>query len=186
MTEVFIGGSRKISRLDSQLKRRIDRIIDKRIPVIVGDANGVDKAVQDYLYDKKYDFVQVFCSGHSCRNNSGGWPLRLIAVSHKKKDFSFFAAKDRAMADEASIGLMIWDKKSIGTIINVLRMIANRKKVVLYLAPDHVFLDLKSYEDLQALIARCPSRLREKIKIKIELDSATKEAEKSSVEGSLF
>jgi hypothetical protein len=106
--------------------------------------------------------VKVFCSGHSCSNNSGGWPLRPISISHKEKDFAFFAAKDRARADEASIGLMIWDKKSIGTLMNVMRMIANHKRVVLYLAPEHEFLDLKSFGDLQALIESCPSRVREK------------------------
>ena len=90
MTKVFIGGSRRISRLDAEVKRRIDRMIEKRLPVIVGDANGADKAVQDYLRTKDYDLVEVFCSGDSCRNNRGGWPTRTVPVPSggKRKDFS--------------------------------------------------------------------------------------------------
>ena len=90
------------------------------------------------------------------------------------------------MADEASIGLMIWDKKSIGTLMNVLRMLNNHKTVVLYLAPDHEFLDLKNYGDLQALIESCPSRVQEKIKEKTALEFAEKEKESSSAQRSLF
>ena len=72
MTKVFIGGSRRISRLDADVKRRIDRMIEKRLQVLVGDANGADKAVQEYLRTKDYDLVEVFCSGDACRNNRGG------------------------------------------------------------------------------------------------------------------
>lgn len=39
-------------------------------------AHSVDKAVQEYLRSKRYDLVEVFCSGDPCRNNTGGWPMR--------------------------------------------------------------------------------------------------------------
>ena len=49
MTSVFIGGSRKVSRLNSAIKERIDGIIQREFTVYIGDANGSDKAIQKYL-----------------------------------------------------------------------------------------------------------------------------------------
>ena len=165
VTKVFIGGSRPISRLDADVKRRIDRIIEQRLPVLVGDANGADKAVQEYLRSKSYDLVEVFCSGDSCRNNTGGWPMRTVPVpkSGKRKDFSFYATKDRAMADEASVGLMLWDRESVGTVMNVLRLIRHHKKVVIYVAPDHEFVDVKNESDWEQFLARCADELKQRI-----------------------
>jgi hypothetical protein len=76
MTKVFIGGSRKLSRLNADIRHRLDRIIDGGFAVVVGDANGADKAVQSYLKSKNYDSVEVFCAGKACRNNVGSWPAR--------------------------------------------------------------------------------------------------------------
>ncbi len=165
MTKVFIGGSRRISRLDAEVKRRIDRIIEKRLPVLVGDANGADKAVQEYLRSKRYDLVEVFCSGDPCRNNTGGWPMRAVPVpkNGKRKDFSFYATKDRAMADEATVGFMLWDRESVGTVMNVLRLIRHHKKVVVYVAPDHEFVDIETESDWEAFLSRCAYELKERV-----------------------
>ena len=65
MMKVFIGGSRYVSRLSADVRRRLDNIVEKRLPVLVGDANGADKAVQRYLQSKHYDLVAVFCAGES-------------------------------------------------------------------------------------------------------------------------
>ena len=62
MIKVFIGGSRRVSRLDAQVKARLDEIIRKQLPVIIGDANGADKAVQDYFHQHAYEHVEVFCT----------------------------------------------------------------------------------------------------------------------------
>ena len=165
MTKVFIGGSRRISKLDTEVKRRIDRMIEKRLPIIVGDANGVDKAVQDYLHAKNYDLVEVFCSGDACRNNRGGWPTRTVQVAKggKRKDFSFYATKDRAMAEEATVGLMLWDGESVGTVMNVLRLIQRHKKVVVYVAPKHEFVDVKSEADWEEFLAHCERPLKDRV-----------------------
>lgn len=52
MTKVFIAGSRQLSRLNAEVKRRIDTMIEKGFTVLVGDANGADKAVQRYRVGK--------------------------------------------------------------------------------------------------------------------------------------
>jgi hypothetical protein len=163
MTKVFIGGSRRISRLGPEVRQRLDRIIERRLAVLVGDANGADKAVQEYLRGKHYELVEVFCSGDSCRNNTGHWPVRTIKVEKKKRDFSFYATKDRAMADEASVGFMLWDKESVGTLMNVLRLVRHNKKVVLFVAPDRKFIDVKDDDDWARLVASCARELRERV-----------------------
>jgi adenine-specific DNA-methyltransferase len=163
MTKVFLGGSRRIRFLDPDVKRRLDRIVEKRLFVIIGDANGADKIVQSYLHAKNYDLVEVFCAGDSCRNNIGGWPTRMISAPGNRKDFSFYATKDCAMADEASFGFMLLDWQSVGTLMNVRRLVRRSKKVVAYLAPARMFVELKSETDWPPLFARYPEEIRHSV-----------------------
>lgn len=163
MTKVFIGGSRRVSRLNEDVKHRIDRIIEQGFPVIIGDANGADKAVQQYLHVRGYNAVEVFCSGGECRNNLGKWPVRVAHVGHTRRDFTFYAAKDEQMAREASVGLMIWDGKSAGTLANVARLIHQNKKVVVYSAPGKRFLTLKAEADWENLVSTCGKDVQDKI-----------------------
>lgn len=186
MTKVFIGGSRRISRLNAEVRQRIDRIIERRLPVLVGDANGADKAVQEYLRSKNYDLVEVFCSGDSCRNNTGHWPVRMIPVKGKRRDFSFYAIKDRAMADEASVGLMLWDKESVGTLMNVLRLVWRHKKGVVFIAPDREFIDIKDDEDWSRLVADCAPNLRDRIEHEASAELSPRESKRSPTQASLF
>jgi hypothetical protein len=163
MTKVFIGGSRRIARLSTEVRRRIDRIIEKGFPVVVGDANGVDKAVQRYLLSRDYEAVEVFCSGGECRNNLGNWPTRAVATGQARRDFNYYAAKDEQMAQEASVGLMIWDGKSAGTLANAARLLRQHKKAVVYVAPTKRFLTLKGEADWEPLLSGCGRDVREKV-----------------------
>ncbi len=160
---VFIAGSRHVSRLDAGVCRRLDNMIEKRLPILVGDANGADKAVQAYLHGKHYDLVQVYCSGDDCRNNVGAWPVAHVAAAGGRRDFGFYATKDRAMAKEASHGLMIWDGKSVGTLMNAARLVGLGKPVVVYTAPAKTFTDLKRKADWEAFVSDCNATLRERI-----------------------
>ncbi len=101
MTRVFIGGSRRISRLSDEVRDRIDRIVGKDLGVVIGDANGADKAVQRHLRERGHARVEVFCSDEAPRNNVGNWPVRVVRPAHAKRDFEYYATKDRAMALEA-------------------------------------------------------------------------------------
>jgi adenine-specific DNA-methyltransferase len=163
MIKVFIGGSRKISRLGAGVRQRLDLIIERRLPVLIGDANGVDKAVQQHLLRHQHDLVEIFCMEGVCRNNLGAWPTRSIPALTKKKDFSYYSTKDKVMADEASIGFMIWDGKSIGTLSNVFRLISQNKKVVVYTLPAKKFSDLKNKEDWDIFLSMHGKELRERI-----------------------
>ena len=186
MTKVFIGGSRRIRTLDADVKERIDRIVEKRLPVVLGDASGADSAVQEYLQSKGYDLVEVFCSGDACRNNKGRWPTRTVQPARARRDFAFYAAKDRVMADEASFGLMVWDKESVGTLMNVFRLLRHHRKIVLYVAPDHQFVDVQSEDDWQRLIAGCSAKLRARIEREATAEESLSEGARSPSQETLF
>jgi len=159
VTRVFVGGSRRIVRLDVDVRRRLDRIIEKRLPVVIGDANGADKAVQRYLSERKFETVEVFSADEAPRNNVGGWSVRVIRPGHARKDFDYYAAKDRAMAAAATVGLMLWDGQSRGTVMNVLRLADQRKPVVVYVQPRRTFVDVLTAGDLAALLSEVDRRL---------------------------
>ncbi|MGA3117483.1 MAG: hypothetical protein ABSF90_23970 [Syntrophobacteraceae bacterium] len=182
MTKVFIGGSRGGSRLSEPIRMRLDRLIEKGLPVIIGDANGADKAVQQYLNSKNYLNVEVFCSGHLCRNNIGNWMQRKVSSTAPNKTFDFYAAKDRTMADNATVGFMVWDGKSKGTILNVLRLLKQQKKAVVYNVAEKRFYELKALAHWEEFISHCTSELRNKV----EQQAALEDKERSSLSPQSF
>ena len=160
MNTVFIGGSRHVSRLPEQVKERLNNIIKCDHRVIVGDANGADKAVQKHLLDATYTRVTVFCSGDNYRNNLGQWETRHIIPPKNAKGFQFYAAKDREMAREADFGLMIWDGKSAGTVLNVLRLVRAGKIAVLINVPEKQAINIKSFAQWDDFLSQCSAELR--------------------------
>ncbi len=163
MKKVFIGGSRSISRLDADVTRRIDRMVEQELLILVGDANGADKAVQAYLSDRQYPNVIVFFTGGQCRNNVAEWPVTSAPQPHHTRDFRFFTAKDSVMAREADVGLMLWDGQSCGTIVNVARMVVSNKPVVVYVSARKDFSTVRSHSDLAALLSLCAPKVRRRI-----------------------
>ena len=163
MTKVFIAGSRKISKLSAEVLQRLDQIVAKRLPVIIGDAAGADKSVQLYLHGKNYRDVEVFCSGTRCRNNVGDWPTVQVAVNSSRRDFNFYAAKDVRMSEEASFGLMIWDGESAGTLMNVLRLLKQNKSVQMFEASKDRFRELNGESEWKVFFAACSDEVRLRI-----------------------
>lgn len=149
--KVFIAGSRKIARLNNVLMERLDKIIKSGHSVLVGDANGVDKIVQKYLFEQKYRDVFVFCVGSICRNNIGHWEVKNINEPSRIKNFEYFATKDLQMAKEADYGLMIWDSKSKGTLNNILNLLKRDKMVVVYFSTEKKFYNLSSLDEFEKL-----------------------------------
>jgi hypothetical protein len=97
VTKVFVGGSRRITRLSKDAKSELDRIIQNEYLVLVGDANGADKSIQKYLFNKNYEKVTVFCVESSCRNNIGHWQTKNIKAPTDNRDFVYYSSKDLAM-----------------------------------------------------------------------------------------
>ena len=152
MTKVFFGGSRRLSRLNREVKERASNVIDEGLSVLVGDANGADKAIQKFFAERAYPNVMVFHTGTLCRNNLGNWSTRSVAVERTERDFTYYAAKDLAMSQEADYGFMIWDGESAGTINNVLNLLERGKKVVVYVSPRKEFLTLRTATDAAGLM----------------------------------
>ncbi|MGC2528480.1 MAG: hypothetical protein WA639_12080 [Candidatus Acidiferrum sp.] len=153
-TKIFIAGSRSVSRLGKDVKERIDNIVDKGLAVIVGDANGIDKAVQRYLDERRYRNVTVFCMEGGCRNNVGQWPMEKIAAADpSRRDFAYYSTKDRAMVDEADYGLMLWDGKSRGTLRSIIDLVRHSKPVIAYVAPANSFYTLRQSDDIAEMLS---------------------------------
>jgi hypothetical protein len=163
MSKVFVGGSRRIIRLHPEVALRLDQMLANEVSILVGDANGADKSVQHFLKTKEYHDVEVFCSGNECRNNVGDWPLRRVAVDSRKRDFDFYAAKDQLMSREADSGLMIWDGKSAGTLMNALRLIRQGKRVSIYEAQHNRFEELHNESEWKDFFSSCSDEVKRRI-----------------------
>lgn len=155
MSSVFFGGSRKLSRLNSQIRQRILGLTQKQFTVLIGDANGADKAVQSFLAEEGYRNVEVYCMEGECRNNIGNWPTVSVHHHQDKKDFSFYVQKDAEMSRKASYGFMLWDGKSKGTLNNILNLVQQGKMALVYFSPDREFVTVKGKTDVEQLVARC-------------------------------
>lgn len=170
-TKVFIAGSRRLSRLSRDVRRRIDGIVEKGFTVVIGDANGVDKAVQEYLNGKRYENVTVFCMEGRCRNNVGNWPTRAVtAMDASRHDFAYYSTKDRAMVGEADYGLMLWDGKSKGTLRSIADLVHEQKPVVVYIATEKSFSTLRKASDLAALLGRVDPTALQRVNNEFLLD----------------
>lgn len=154
MTTVFISGSRYIRALNSEIKSRLQNIVNKKFEIIVGDAFGVDKAVQQYLADMDYPAVRIFCSGSVCRNNLGNWNIEWITVDSSLKGRAFYTEKDKAMAAQADYGFVLWDGKSQGSLNNIHELIHLERKLLLWYAPTKTFHTISSSDDLAAVLPK--------------------------------
>ncbi len=152
MKKIFFGGSRRLGRLSQQVQERASNVIDEELVVLVGDANGADKAIQKFFAERAYPNVIVFFAGSLCRNNLGNWRTHPVPVP--ERDFQYYAAKDLAMSEEADYGFMIWDGESAGTVNNILNLLERGKKVVVYLSPQKEFLTFKTPIDAGELLSR--------------------------------
>ncbi len=155
MTTVFLGGSRRISRLNPEIRQRIDNVLSKGFAVLIGDAHGADKAIQKYLAQKGYRNVTVFCSGKECRNNLGKWKTELVATNRTARDFRYYAQKDARMSEDADYGFFLWDGKSKGTLNNIMRLLTRNRGILVYLSPRKTFMTIMDINSLNGIINQC-------------------------------
>ena len=171
MTAVFIAGSIAISRLHEKVKQRIERVLEQDFQVLVGDADGADASIQDYLRQRNASKVVVYCSGTGARNNLAHWPVRYIHSDAPPGTRAFFTAKDNEMAKAADFGLMIWDTKSTGTLSNVIELLNNEKKCVVFVNKNKEFVDVRDLPGLERLLSFMSGHARGKAEDKIKLSS---------------
>ncbi|HBY20223.1 MAG: hypothetical protein A2Y24_00210 [Clostridiales bacterium GWE2_32_10] len=153
--KVFIAGARAISNLNDDIKNRLRTIYIKKITVLIGDANGVDKAVQKFFYDVRYKDVIVYAMEGRTRNNIGNWNVENVELDGKKTGFEYYATKDLKMAEDADYGFMIWNGKSKGTLNNIINMVELNKKTLVYFMPKNQYYCINDKEDFKKLINIC-------------------------------
>lgn len=158
--KVFIAGPRAAKKLNESIEDRLYNIFSSNFTVLVGDASGVDRLIQNYYYNLNYDNVLVYASRGIARNNIGNWTIENVAVDDKIKGFDFYAQKDIAMARDADYGFMIWNGKSKGTLNNIINLVADNKKVLVYFIPGDKFISINDKFKLEQLISICPEETK--------------------------
>jgi hypothetical protein len=195
MKKIVIGGSRTIKYLQQSVRELIDTLTENNIIILVGDANGADKAVQKYLYEKKYKNVIVYCMNSLCRNNIGHWPLKNIVSSNKIKNADYFGTKDLHMALEADFGIMLWDGESKGTFRNVINLLDDNKCIHVYYQPSKCTSLISSSKDFHNLLRNSKSLnapiFENELRKRLQILETTSEAElnvpeKASIQGAFF
>jgi hypothetical protein len=163
---IFIAGPRVISTLNKTIIEKIKHMIDEGYTILVGDANGVDKAVQDFCNNQNYKNVKIYATKGKARNNIGNWFVHNVEVPKNLKGFDFYAAKDYEMAKDADYGLMVWNGKSKGTLNNTINLLKMDKEILLYYSPENQFYMIKSLNGMKEFINRCDEETK---KLFIEL-----------------
>lgn len=158
-----------IKHLDIKVKERIDNIVASEFDVVVGDADGADTSIQQYLFSLGHSKTTVYCSGSRPRNNVGNWPIRIVETKHSEGSRAFFTAKDLIMAQVADFGLMVWDTKSTGTLSNVIELLTRKKKSVVFVNKEKTFKTVGSVEQLEALVGCMSDHAKRKADEKIKL-----------------
>ena len=141
--KIFIGGSKMISDIDENIKKRLNEFMRCNHEIIIGDCWGIDAAAQKYLYENNYPDVIIYASGNMVRNNIGNFKVSDIPADGKK-GFEFYRQKDIAMTNDADCGFMIWDGKSKGTLNNIIDLMERKKSVDVYLTYNSTFYTLSA------------------------------------------
>lgn len=141
---LFVSGSSKTQdkaspyyrrRLPKMVRSILKNSIRKGDTVIVGDAPGIDRQVQDWLKKKHYDKVEIYGPGQKVRYSANKkWKTNPVNdPDHEEGSKEWLAKKDVAMANRSTKGLaVILDEGSSATRKNVQRLIEQNKQVRIY------------------------------------------------------
>lgn len=141
---VFVSGSSKTQSKDSEYYRKklpkdiqkaLKQYMKEDVKIIVGDAPGIDRQVQDFLKKRRYKNVEVYGPGKQVRYSANKkWKTNPIdAPEFEPGSKEWLAKKDIAMEKAATEGLaVVLDEGAKATRKNVDRLIANNKDVKVY------------------------------------------------------
>lgn len=157
--KIFIAGARKIDYLSGEVLKELRKIIENNDKIFIGDAEGVDKTIQIFLKNKNYKNVIIY-SMETVRNNIGNWENIKISTTLKKNTREYFTEKDKKMAELADKGFMIWNKKSKGTLNNIINLLVMNKKVQLYIQEKNgnTSYNLSNIDELKKIILEVTSK----------------------------
>lgn len=141
---VFVSGSSKTQdkasgyyrkELPKDIQKQLDDHMRKGNRIIVGDAPGIDRQVQDYLNAKKYKNVEIYGPGRQVRYSANSkWKTNPIDdPEHEPGSKEWLAKKDIAMTEAADEGLaIVLDEGAKATRKNVQRLSDSGKGVKVY------------------------------------------------------
>lgn len=112
--KVMVSGSRSVRILPAAAEEVLRNIIALGAQVLVGDCDGVDRAVQAFLSAAGYPHVTVYHIGPRPRHNRG---FPTVTVSGAR-----YEDKDIRLCQDADYGLAIWNGTSPGTRKNIARV----------------------------------------------------------------
>lgn len=139
---IFVSGSSKtqdknspfyLKKLPKDIKKDLKKYMKNNDTIIVGDAPGFDRQVQDFI--KKYKNVEIYSPGNETRYMANKkWKNHLIdAPEYEKGSSQWLAKKDIAMTNRATEGLALTiNGGSQATRNNVQRLVDQYKNVKVY------------------------------------------------------
>ena len=136
MQKIFISGtggfgSSRITTLPQPVKEKIGTYLNQQAEIFIGDCQGVDTLVQEYLQEKNYKHVTVYYSGLRYRNKRDAeWKNRSVPSNAYGR--AFYTAKDKQACSDADAGLAIWDGESKGTARNIWQLKSEGKLVEIF------------------------------------------------------
>jgi hypothetical protein len=141
---VFVSGSSKTQSKDSEYyRRKLPKEVRQEIKghvrqgnkIVVGDAPGIDRQVQNYLNKKHYSNVEVYGPGKQVRYSANKkWKTNPVdAPEFEVGSKEWLAKKDIMMTKVSDIGLaVVLDEGAKATRRNVDRLIEQNKTVKVY------------------------------------------------------
>lgn len=141
---VFVSGSSKTQdkeseyyrrKLPKEIRKELNSAIRAKSKIVVGDAPGIDRQVQDYLNKKHYGNVEVYGPGSNVRYSANKkWKTNAINdPDHEPGSKEWLAKKDKAMSDAATKGLaVVIDEGAQATRNNVQRLKDQDKDVKVF------------------------------------------------------
>jgi len=132
--KVFISGSISIKKLPQEVIDSIEKIIENNIRILVGDADGIDSLIQNFCLSKNYTNLTVYSISAIPRYKaSNEFDFKHIFPDVEiKKERARQQEKDKAMTLESEFSFVVWDTKSKGSYVNIIRALENNKKIKIY------------------------------------------------------
>ena len=127
---IFLGGSKICNVLTVDVKNEIIQMMYCNHKILIGDAMGADLQMQKLLKESGYQNVTVYYSGERARFNLGGWKEKYIPANKYAKGYDIQRQKDEQMTLDCDEGFMVLKGKTRGSIANVERLLASKKKCV--------------------------------------------------------
>lgn len=136
MKHIFVFGSKSIGQLTENFCKILDEYRKQGVRFLIGDCDGVDRAVQKYLAERSYQNVCIYASwnpkaenaGH-VRNNVGCREVKFVTTEFLPGTYAYRREKDREMIACCSEAVCLWDCRSRGTGDNM-RELADWGKTV--------------------------------------------------------